>query len=199
ALLNSKYIKLRNVFRTFIFLPYVTASVAVAYCFQSLLDKDYGLVNLFLSWFGVDSIAWLNYPSLARICLSSLVTWRWLGYNMIILLAGLQNIPPELYEVAKIDGATTTQSFFRITLPLMKPMLLFCIILSTIGTFSLFDEPYILTSGGGPMDATLTPVLYLYKVGFNFLHFGVASSIAYVLFIILLILSVFWIKILEEK
>lgn len=199
ALLNSKYIRLRNVFRTFIFLPYVTASVAVAYCFQSLLDKDYGLVNLFLSWFGVDPIAWLNSPSLARICLSGLVTWRWLGYNMIILLAGLQNIPPELYEAAKIDGATTTQSFFRITLPLMKPMLLFCIILSTIGTFSLFDEPYILTSGGGPMDATLTPVLYLYKVGFNFLHFGVASSIAYVLFIILLILSVFWIKILEER
>lgn len=204
ALLNSRYIRLRNVFRTFIFLPYVTASVAIAYSFQSLLDKNYGLVNLFLGWFGVGSIAWLNSPSLARICLSSLVTWRWLGYNMVILLAGLQNIPPELYEAAKIDGATTTQSFFRITLPLMKPMLLFCIILSTIGTFSLFDEPYILTgfaggAGGGPMNATLTPVLYLYKVGFKYLHFGVASSIAYVLFIILLILSVFWIKVLGEK
>ena len=198
-LLNSKYIKLRNVFRTFIFLPYVTAAIAVTFSFQSLLDKDYGLVNYFLGWFGVDPIAWLNSPSLARICLSSLVTWRWLGYNMIILLAGLQNIPPELYEAAKIDGATTTQSFFRITLPLMKPMLLFVIILSTIGTFSLFTEPYILTGGGGPINATLTPVLYLYQVGFKYLHFGVASSIAYVLAIILIILSVFWIKILGEK
>lgn len=198
-LLNSKYIKLRNVFRTFIFLPYVTAAIAVTFSFQLLLDKDYGLLNYFLGWFGVDPIAWLNSPSLARICLSSLVTWRWLGYNMIILLAGLQNIPPELYEAAKIDGATTTQSFFRITLPLMKPMLLFVIILSTIGTFSLFTEPYILTGGGGPINATLTPVLYLYQVGFKYFHFGVASSIAYVLAIILIILSVFWIKILGEK
>jgi len=199
ALLNSKYVRLRNVFRTFIILPYVTANVAVAFSFQSLLGKEYGLVNLFLGWFGIEPIAWLNSPSLARICLSSLVAWRWLGYNMVILLAGLQNIPPELYEAATIDGATSTQSFFRITLPLMKPMLLFVIILSTIGTFSLFTEPYILTGGGGPMNATLTPVLYLYKVGFQYLRFGISSSIAYVLTIILLILGTFWMKILGEK
>jgi len=198
VLLNSKYVRLRNVFRTFIILPYVTATVAVTFSFQSLLGKEYGLVNLFLGWFGVEPIAWLNSPSLARICLSSLVTWRWLGYNMIILLAGLQNIPPELYEAAKIDGATATQSFFRIILPLMKPMLLFVIILSTIGTFSLFTEPYILTRGG-PMNTTLTPVLYLYKVGFQYFRFGISSSIAYVLTIILVILGTFWIKILGEK
>jgi len=197
-LLNSEYIRLRNVFRTIIFLPYVTASVAIAYSFQSILDKDYGLLSFFLGWFGVEPIALLNYPILAQICLAILVTWRWLGYNMVILLAGLQNIPPELYEASKIDGATATQSFFCITLPLMKPMLLFVIILSTIGTFSLFNEVYILTRGG-PMNATLTPVVYLYNVGFKHLHFGYASSIAYVLTIILIILGVFWIKILEEK
>lgn len=204
ALLNSRYIRLQGVFRTFVFLPYVTAIVAVAYSFQLLLDKNYGLANLFLGWFGVKPVAWLNTPNLARIGLSSLVTWRWLGYNMVILLAGLQNIPLELYEAAKIDGASPTQSFFRITLPLMKPMLLFCLLLSTVGTFSLFEEPYILTGfgaavGGGPMNATLTPVLHLYNVGFRYLHFGIASSIAYVLFIILFLCSLFEIKFLGEK
>lgn len=206
SLLNSRYVRLQNVFRTFVFLPYVTAIIAVAYSVQLLLDKRFGMANLFLGWFGVEPIAWLNTPGLARICLSGLVTWRWLGYNMILLLAGLQNIPPELYEAAKIDGATPTQSFFRITLPLVKPMLLFCILLSTIGTCSLFDEVFVLTAptgggggGGGPMNATLTPVLYLYNVAFKYLHFGIASSIAYVLFIILLILGMFELKVLGER
>lgn len=200
SLLNSRYLRLQSVFRTFIFLPYVTAIIAVTYAFQLLLDKRFGMVNLFLSWFGVEPTAWLNTPNLARICLSGLVTWRWLGYNMVLLLAGLQNISPELYEAAKIDGATPTQSFFRITLPLMKPMLLFCILLSTIGTVSLFDEPFILfNAGGGPRDATLTPVLYLYNTGFRYLHFGSASSIAYALFIILFLVGLFEIKVMGEK
>jgi len=198
ALLSSTYIRLRGVFRTFIFLPYVTAIVTVAYSFQLMLDKDFGLINLILGWLGVKPVAWLNTPTLARICLSALVTWRWLGYNMVILLAGLQNIPLELYEAAKIDGATSTQSFFRITLPLMKPMLLFCIVLSTVGTCSLFEEPFILT-GGGPMNTTLTPVLYLYNVGFRYLHFGIASSVAYTMFLILLILGMFELKVMGEK
>lgn len=198
SLLNSRYIRLRGAFRTLVFLPYVTATIAVAYSFQLLLDNRFGMANLFLGWFGVEPIAWLNTPNLARICLSGLVTWRWLGYNMILLLAGLQNIPPELYEAAKIDGASPTQSFFRITLPLVKPMLLFCILLSTIGTCSLFDEVFILTEGG-PMNTTLTPVLYLYNVAFKYLHFGRASSIAYALFVILLILGVFELKVLGEK
>ncbi len=198
SLLNSKYIRLRGVFRTFVFIPYVTATIAVAYSFQLLLDNRFGLANLFLGWFGVERIAWLNTPGLARICVSSLVTWRWMGYNMILLLAGLQNIPPELYEAAKIDGATPIQSFFHITVPLVKPMLLFCILLSTIGTCSLFDEIFILTEGG-PMNTTLTPILYLYNVGFKYLHFGRASGIAYVLFVILLILGVFELKVLGEK
>jgi len=198
SLLNSRYVRLRGVFRTFVFIPYVTATIAVTYSFQLLLDKRFGMANLFLGWFGVEPVAWLNTPGLARICLSGLVTWRWLGYNMILLLAGLQNIPPELYEAAKIDGATPMQSFFHITVPLVKPMLLFCILLSTIGTCSLFDEVFILTEGG-PMNATLTPVLYLYNVGFTYLHFGIASSIAYILFMILLILGMFELKVLGEK
>ncbi len=198
ALLNSRYIKFQGVFRTFIFLPYVTATIAVAYSFQLLLDRDYGLANLFLSWFGVEPIAWLNTPGLARIGVSGLVSWRRLGYYMIILMAGLQNITPELYEAAKIDGATPTQSFFRITVPLVKPMLLFSILLCTVKTFSLFEEPFILTKGG-PMDTTLTPVYYLYNVGFKYFRFGVASSVAYVLFVILFLLSLFEIKLLGEK
>lgn len=103
SLLNSRYLRLQSVFRTFIFLPYVTAIIAVTYAFQLLLDKRFGMVNLSLSWFGIEPVAWLNTPNLARICLSALVTWRWLGYNMVLLLAGLQNIPPQLYEAAKMD------------------------------------------------------------------------------------------------
>jgi len=198
SLLNFRYLRLRSVFRTFIFLPYVTAIIAVTYSFQMLLDQRLGMVNLFLSWFGVEPVAWLNSPNLARICLSGLVIWRWLGYNMVLLLAGLQNISPELYEAAKIDGATPTQSFFGITMPLIKPMLLFCILLSTIGTVSLFDEVFILT-GGGPMDTTLSPVLYLYNTGFRYLHFGSASSIAYALFLILFLIGLFEMKVMGEK
>ena len=204
SLLNSRYLRLQSVFRTFIFLPYVTAIIAVTYAFQLLLDKRFGMVNLFLSWFGVEPVAWLNTPNLARICLSGLVTWRWLGYNMVLLLAGLQNISPELYEAAKIDGATPLQSFFHITIPLVRPVIFFCIFLSTIGTFSLFDEPFILTSigtstGGGPVNATLSPILLLYNMGFRYLRFGTASAVAYLLFVVLFLCGLFEIKFLGGK
>jgi len=204
SLLNSRYIRFQGVFRTFIFLPYVTAIIAITYSFQYLLDTNYGMINLFLSWFGIERIAWLNSPTLARICLSSLITWRWLGYNMVLFLAGLQFIPPELYEAAKIDGATPIQSFLHITIPLVKPIIFFCIFLSTIGTFSLFDEPFILTSigtstGGGPVNATLSPILLLYNMGFRYLRFGTASAVAYLLFVVLFLCGLFEMKFLGGK
>jgi len=190
-ILNMGKLKLQSFFRTSIFIPYITPVIAVGFVFSLLLDRDYGLVNLLLGYLGIKPVEWLLTPTLARIAISVLVTWRWLGYNMIIMLAGLQSIPLELYDAAKVDGASGTQSFFRITLPLMRPIILFATVLSTIGTFSLFTEPLILTQGGGPMYSTLTPVLYLYSNAFQYLKFGYSSSIAYVYFIILFILTRF--------
>ncbi|WP_324715558.1 sugar ABC transporter permease [Carboxydochorda subterranea] len=192
AILNTGYLKFRAGWRLSIFLPYVTAVVAVGYTFALLLDRDYGLLNLVAVNLGLGKIEWLLQPNLARLSLSGLVTWRWLGYNMIIMLGGLQNISPELYEAARIDGAGASRAFFAITVPLMRPVILFAVILSTIGTFSLFTEPYILfqgTGGAGPANSTLTPVLYLYQNAFNFLKFGYASAIAYAYFAVLFILT----------
>lgn len=192
ALLNSAYLRLRSLWRACIFLPYVTAVVAVGFTFALLLDRDYGLLNLILVKLGFSKVDWLLQPNLARLSLSALVTWRWLGYNMIIMLGGLQNISPDLYEAARIDGAGPVRSFLSVTMPLMRPVILFAVILSTIGTFSLFTEPYVLfqgTGGAGPAHATLTPVLYLYQHAFNYLRFGYASAIAYVYFALLFILT----------
>lgn len=188
VLLNSGYLKLQSMFRAVIFLPYVTSLIAISYVFSLLLDRDYGLLNLLLGMVGIPKIGWLSTPTMARISLDFLVIWRWLGYNMVLMLAGLQSIDTQLYEAAKIDGANTLQVFWRITFPLMRPVLLFCLMLSTIGTFSLFTEPLVLT-GGGPANATITPVLYLYQQGFNYLKFGYASAIAYVYFVIMAALT----------
>jgi lactose/L-arabinose transport system permease protein len=192
ALLNSAYLSARALWRAAIFMPYVTAAVAVGFTFALLLDRDFGLLNLVLTRVGLPRVDWLLLPPLARLSLSLLVTWRWLGYNMVLMLGGLQNIPGDLYEAARIDGASTVQSFLSITVPLMRPVILFAVILSTIGTFSLFTEPFVLfqgTSGAGPARATLTPVLHLYHNAFGFLKFGYASAIAYVYFAVLFVLT----------
>lgn len=188
VLLNSGYLRLQSMFRVVIFLPYVTSLIAISYVFSLLLDRDYGLLNLLLSKVGIAKVGWLGTPTMARISLDFLIIWRWLGYNMVLMLAGLQSIDSQLYEAAKIDGANTFQVFWRITFPLMRPIMLFCLMLSTIGTFSLFTEPLVLT-GGGPANATITPVLYLYQQGFSYLKFGYASAIAYVYFIIMAVLT----------
>jgi len=192
ALLNSAYLRARALWRAAIFLPYVTAVVAVGFTFALLFDRDFGLLNLVLVAVGLPKVDWLLLPALARLSVSTLVTWRWLGYNMVIMLGGLQNIPGELYEAATIDGAGVLRSFLSITIPLMRPVILFAVVLSTIGTFSLFTEPYVLfqgTSGAGPARATLTPVLHLYHNAFGFLKFGYASAIAYVYFGVLFVLT----------
>ena len=195
--LNGK-IKGRGAFRAAVYLPNITSLVAVAFTFQLLLDKNFGLLNMLLSYIGISKINWLGSPFGARISVDILMVWRWLGYNAIIMLAGLQSIPEELYEAALIDGANKIQSFFRITVPLMKPVILFTLVLSTIGTFRMFTEVFILT-GGGPANSTLTPILHLYNTGFNWFKFGYASSITYLIIFITLILSFIQMKVLQEK
>ncbi|NBI05893.1 carbohydrate ABC transporter permease [Senegalia massiliensis] len=187
-LLDQAYIKFKPMFRVSIFLPAVTSLVAYSLVFKLLLNNEYGLINYLLNVVGLDGVNWLNGPISSKIAIMISITWRWTGYNMIIMLAGLQRISPDIYEASDIDGANKIQKFFHVTLPLMKPIILFAAITSTIGTLQLFDEPYILTDGG-PDGATMTVAQYLYNNGFRYIKFGYAAAISYVLVIIIAILS----------
>jgi len=195
-LLNQSYVKYKDFFRISIFMPAITALVAYSLVFKLLFHTDYGLINYLLKLIGLNAIEWLNGPVSSKAAIIIAMTWRWTGYNMVIMIAGLQNIPNELYEASAIDGANGFQRFFKITVPLMKPIILFCTITSTIGTLQLFDESYILT-GGGPDNATITVAHYLYNTGFRYLNFGYAAAISYVLVLIIAILSALQFKLIR--
>lgn len=188
VLLDQAWVRFRASFRVAYFLPAVTALVAYSIVFRVLLRTDNGVMNQALGVFGLAPIDWLNDPFWARVALIASITWRWTGYNMVILLAGLQAIPRDTYEAASVDGATGRQALRFITLPLLRPVILFTVVTSTIGTLQLFDENFILTRGG-PANATLTPVLYLYKIGFQGFEFGYASAIAWLVVAIIGILA----------
>ncbi|CDQ38012.1 hypothetical protein M948_07800 [Virgibacillus sp. CM-4] len=188
TILNAGFIKLKGFFRVSFFAPAVTSLVAASIIFLLLLNRDYGIVNYLLSMIGMDAIGWLSDPFWAKVSLILVTTWRWTGYNMVIILAGLQNIPSNLYEAASIDGANKIRQFFSITIPQLKPVILFAAIVSTIGTLQLFDEPYTLTNGG-PINATTTITMYLYRNGFEYFDFGYGSAIAYVIVILIALLS----------
>ncbi|GAT74498.1 carbohydrate ABC transporter permease [Microbacterium hydrocarbonoxydans] len=197
-LLNQSWLRFRSGFRLLTFLPAVTTLVAYAVVFRVLLATDGGAVNQLLGLAGIGPIDWLNNEWWARVAVIAAVTWRWTGYNMVIILAGLQSIPPELYEAAKVDGAGRWQTFWHVVLPQLRPVLIFTGITSTIGALQLFDENFILT-GGGPSDATLTPVLYLYKVGFRQFDFGYASAIAWMLVLLTAIIAIVQFRVMREK
>lgn len=188
VLVEQAFIKCRSGFRISIFLPSVTALVAYAIIFKLLFNTDFGLINHALQVFGFDGVDWLNTVWGARMAIIIGITWRWTGYNTIIMIAGLKNIPTELYESADIDGASFFQKFIYITVPMVKSIILFVSITSTIGTLQLFDESFILT-GGGPDNATITIGHYLYNTGFSYYKFGYAAAISYALVIIIGILS----------
>ncbi|MET3287566.1 UNVERIFIED_CONTAM: lactose/L-arabinose transport system permease protein [Brevibacillus sp. OAP136] len=188
VLVNASFIRFRSFFRISLFMPVITALVAYSIVFKIILDDNYGLLNYMLASMGFSRIGWLTDPFWAKVSIILAITWRWTGYNMVIFLAGLQNIPKDMYEAASLDGAGSVRQFFAITVPQMKPVILFSVVLSTIGTLQLFDEPYILTKGG-PANATLTITQYLYQQGFKFFDFGYASAISYVLVIMIGVLS----------
>ncbi|HET8598859.1 MAG TPA: sugar ABC transporter permease [Segeticoccus sp.] len=198
AVLNNSWRRFRTTLRIAYFLPAVTTLVAYSIVFRVLLKTDGGVVNQALQAVGLHGIDWLNSPGWARIALIASITWRWTGYNMVILLAGLQAVPKELYEAASVDGAGPVTTFVRVILPELRPVLLFTTVTSTIGTLQLFDENFILT-GGGPANATLTPVLYLYRVGFQQLDFGYASAIAWVVVLIIGVLSLLQFRFLGRE
>ena len=188
VILNSKRVRGFRFFRTLLFIPYIMNIVAAGFTFRLMLNQKYGLVNMMLEIFNIAPVPWLESVWGGRISLCLLVIWAWLGYNMVIMLAGLQTIPGELTEAALIDGASSTQAFFYVTIPLMRPVILFSVVLSTMGSFNLFSEIYNLT-GGGPINATITPVIVIFNQAFGNFRLGYASAMAYLYFIILFALT----------
>ena len=181
VILNSETVRGFRFFRTLIFAPYVISMIAAGFAFRLLLEQDGGLFNIVLNTLGLPSVPWLETEWGARVSLCLLVIWGWLGYNMVLMLAGLQTIPKELAEAAQIDGASPVQAFFYITIPLLRPVILFSVILSTMGTFGLFNEVQSITPvPGGPMRAILTPFLHIYNTAFHDLRYGRASAMSYV-------------------
>ncbi|GAA0291712.1 lactose/L-arabinose transport system permease protein [Gracilibacillus halotolerans] len=195
--LNNQLLKLRGFFRVGFFLPAVTSLVAYSILFSIML-QDAGIINQFLGFFGIGPISWLSSSFWAKASIILAMTWRWTGYNMVIYLAAMQNIPNELYEAASLDGAGKLKQFLHITIPNLKPVILFTAIISTISTLQLFDEPYNLTNGG-PADATMTLGLYIYNNGFRYFDFGYASAVAYVVVIMVAILSYFQLKVSGDQ
>ncbi|WLR57360.1 sugar ABC transporter permease [Mesobacillus subterraneus] len=187
--LNATIIKFKSIFRVSVFMPYVTSTVAVAIVFGIMFnDQPFGLFNIIIGWFGVDPINWSTSDWGLKIAISTMVFWRWVGYNTIIYLAGLQAIPGELYEAATIDGATTRQKIQYITIPMLKPIIILTVFTSTIGALQLFTEPLIMV-GRTYREEGLTVVLYLYREAFNNMAFGTASATAIILFLIIIVLS----------
>lgn len=195
ALLNDKKLKARSFFRTSIFLPCVTSLVAYSIIFKSLFATD-GFVNAFLMKINLisESITWITHPIWARVLIILAITWRWTGYNMVFYLAGMQSIDDSIYEAAEIDGANGFTKFRTITLPLLKPIILFTTINSTIGTLQLFDETVNITNGG-PANSTITISQYIYNLLFKYSpNFGYAAAISYVIVLIIVVLSFIQLK-----
>ena len=200
SILNDPKLKYKGLFRTLVFLPCATSLVSSALIFKSLFSLD-GLVNvLFVKWGILDeAFNWLDDPIWAKVVIILTITWRWTGYNTVFFLAGLQNIDSSIYEAARIDGANPIQSFFRITLPQLKPVILLTAIMSTNGTLQLFDEVRNLT-GGGPGNATLTISQYIYNLSFRFNpQFGYAATVSYAILILVALLSFIQLKLGDRE
>ncbi|MCM3160655.1 carbohydrate ABC transporter permease [Metabacillus litoralis] len=200
VLLNDKNLKFKGFFRTAIFLPCVTSLVAYSVIFKYLFGVD-GIINMMLMKlsFVSEPIQWLTDPFWAKITIVIAITWRWTGYNMIFYLSSLQNIDSSIYEAAKIDGASPIQQFFKITIPMLKPIILFTSITSTIGTLQLFDEVMNITKGG-PGNATMTISQYIYNLSFKYTpDFGYAATVSYAIVIMIVVFSIIQFKVAGDR
>ena len=186
--LNTTWLRARAFFRAAIFVPCVTPMVVIAIVFSLIFSSERGLLNYALAAVHLPRIPWLIDVNWSKPSVALLVMWRWTGYNMVLMLAGLQGIEPDYYEAAAVDGASKLRQFWHVTLPLMCPTVFFCLILSLIGTVYMFDEPFVLTSGGPGVSSTNFG-LYLFQVSFRDFRFGYASCIAYTVSIAVLIVS----------
>jgi lactose/L-arabinose transport system permease protein len=200
VLLNDKMLKFKGVFRTAIFLPAVTSLVAYAVIFKYLFGQD-GIINILLVKTSlIDApIQFLTDPFWAKVTIIIAITWRWTGYNMIFFLSALQNIDQSIYEAAKMDGANAFQTFFKITVPMLKPIILFTSITSTIGTLQLFDEVMNITKGG-PGNSTMSISQYIYNLSFKYTpDFGYAATVSYAIVIMIVILAIIQFKVAGDK
>jgi multiple sugar transport system permease protein len=192
-LIDSQLVRCKGLFRTAFFLPVVTTLVAVAVVWRYLYHPHYGFLNYGLSLLGIPPIDWLGDPHWAMPAIILMAVWKNFGFNMIIFIAGLQNIPEQLYEAATIDGASSWQQFRYVTLPMLAPTFLFVAIITMIGYFQLFAEPYVMTQGG-PANSTLSVVLLMYQEGFRWWNMGYAAAVAFVLFAIILAATLLQLK-----
>ena len=181
-LLSSPLARFKALFRTALFAPVVTTLVAVAVIWRYLLSTRYGMINYALGRFGIGPIDWLGDPHWAMPAIILFAVWKSFGYNMVILLAGLQSIPADLYEAARVDGASASQRFRHVTLPMLAPILAMVAILTIAGYFQLFGEPYVMTQGG-PLQSTVSVLYFMYEEGFKWWNLGSASAVAFLLFL----------------
>ena len=185
--LNQK-IFMRGFFRAAFFMPFVISGVVVTILWQQLLGFETGVINRILVSVGLGKVGWLIDPNVAMVSIAIMATWKNVGLYVILFLVGLQTVPKQYYEAADLEGATSMQKFFKITIPMINPTIFMVVVLSTIGGFSLFIEPYILT-GGGPLNSTLSAVLYIYKQAFEYYHMGYSATLG-VFFAVLVMLVV---------
>jgi multiple sugar transport system permease protein len=198
VLLSAKLVRFRGVLRTIFFLPVVTTLVAVAVVWRYVYHPRFGLLNYGLSLLGIAPIDWLGDPTWAMPAIILMAVWKNFGFNMVIFIAGLQNIPDRLYEAASIDGARSWAQFRSITLPMLAPTFLFVALMTMIGYFQLFAEPYVMTQGG-PANSTLSVVLLLYQEGFRWWNMGYAAAVAFVLFAIILSLTLVTMRLRDRE
>lgn len=195
---NMQRLRFRNFFRLFFFTPMITSGVVVAIIFGLVFNNEYGIINNWLlAPLGLPKLRWLRDPLLVMPAIIVVGLWRYTGINALYFLAGLQNIPTEIQEAASIDGCTRWQVFRYITLPMLRPVLLFVVVIAIIGSYNLFGEPFLLAGAeGGPQNAGLFMTMYLYLNGFRYMKFGYASAIGYALTLIILVLSLIQLRLL---
>ena len=189
--------KFRSAFRLGFYTPVVTSIVAVAVVWQFLLQQDFGLINTVLGWFGIPGPNWLGDPNWSMPALIMMAAWRNFGTGMIIFLAGLQAVPAELHEAAAIDGAGAVKRFRHVTLPLLRPTLLFVMVTTSIGYLQVFEEPFVMTQGG-PLNSTITVTYNTYQQ-FGFGNYGLASAMSYLIFVVIAIVTALQFRLLRER
>ncbi|MCF6181925.1 sugar ABC transporter permease [Lutibacter sp.] len=197
VLLNTK-IKFSSFFRAAFFLPFIVSGVVVTIMWQQLYGFNSGLINRLLTDIGLDRIGWLTTEKMSMPSIAIMATWKNVGLYIVLFLVGLQTIPKYYYEVADLEGATDWQKFKYITLPALNPTIFMVVIFSTIGGFSLFIEPYVMT-GGGPLNSSLSSVLYIYKQAFDFYHMGYAATLGFTFAIFILLVIVLQKRFLEKN
>ena len=198
AQLLNQQLRGRSFFRATFFMPVIVSGVVISILWQQLFAYESGIFNRILSAVGIGKVGWLVSPEIAMYSIALMATWKNVGLYVILFLVGLQSVPTQYYEAAKLDGASSWRQFWHITLPMINPTIFMVVILSTIGGFSLFIEPYIIT-GGGPMNHTLSAVLYIYKQAFQYYNMGYSSTLGFFYAILIMIVVIIQKRLIEKE